>query len=179
MNRHFFCCSKLKEVKIPDSVTIIGRHAFDNCHSLESITLSKSLTSISCFVFNCCIKLRAIEIPDGVTTIEECAFNSCSSLQSIGLPQSLVHIQRTSFCLCDRLTSITLPESLTTIEAQAFNSCRMLHNILIPKNCNYAKSRYSGHSSRRGITQVNELDMIVEEQGQDWLKNRFDSLPLH
>ncbi len=50
-------------------VTSIGYHAFENCTSIESIT-----------------------IPDGVTSIGDYAFEDCSYLKSVTLPKSLTHI---------------------------------------------------------------------------------------
>jgi len=45
---------------VPDSVTSIGSHAFDNCYGLTSVT-----------------------IPDSVTSIEDSAFYSCDSLTDV------------------------------------------------------------------------------------------------
>ena len=51
------CNTDVTDVVIPDGVTSIGRHAFADCESLESVT-----------------------IPDGVTSISNEAFYSCANV---------------------------------------------------------------------------------------------------
>ncbi len=74
---------KIKEFKIPDSVTIIGTSAFSDCESLQSIDISKSVTTIGDWAFSWCESLQSIDIPNSVTTIGDGAFSWCESLQSI------------------------------------------------------------------------------------------------
>ena len=57
-----------------DSVTSIGKYAFDGCTGLTSITIPDSVTSIEGSAFNCCTGLTSITIPDRVTSIEGSAF---------------------------------------------------------------------------------------------------------
>ena len=53
---------KIKEFKIPDSVTIIGKSAFSDCESLQSIDISKSVTTIGDWAFSWCESLQSIHI---------------------------------------------------------------------------------------------------------------------
>ncbi len=175
-NNAFIDCRQLKEVVIPDSVTTLGRDAFYACRNIESVTLSKSLTSISGGAFFRCSKLRSIYIPEGVTTIGSGAFENCYSLQSIILPQSLQEIQKWAFEKCYSLFSIYIPTSVATINRDVFNYCYRLENIIIPENCSYFKSTFSNEYNSK---KFNHLDKIIEEYGQDWLKHRFNNLPLH
>ena len=52
---------------IPDGVTEIGRHAFDRCTSLTSVTIPASVTSIGDYAFHNCTSLESVEIPASVT----------------------------------------------------------------------------------------------------------------
>ena len=52
---------------IPDGVTEIGRHAFDRCTSLTSVTIPASVTSIGDYAFYNCTSLESVEIPASVT----------------------------------------------------------------------------------------------------------------
>ena len=56
------------DVVIPDSVTIIGRNAFERCRSLTSVTIPNSVTSIGSGAFYGCSGLTSITIPDSVTS---------------------------------------------------------------------------------------------------------------
>ena len=40
------------DVVIPEGVTSIGEHAFDNCRSLISVTIPNSVTSIGKYAFS-------------------------------------------------------------------------------------------------------------------------------
>lgn len=168
----FSRCKRLKSVVLPDTLKTLGNNAFANCDNLRSVILSKSLTSIDEYAFRGCWNLHSISIPEGVTVIEKSAFYMCPSLQSIILPQSLHEIKEDAFGFCRILTSIVIPDSLNTIEENAFNRCTMLQNIIIPKSCTY-QTRHTKNIIN------NKLDVIIKERGQDWLKHRFDDLPLH
>ena len=85
---------------IPNSVTIIGDHAFSDCGSLTSIN-----------------------IPNSITTIGNLAFSGCNSLTSINIPNSVTMIGNSAFAWCDSLTSINIPNSVTTIGDSAFCRC--------------------------------------------------------
>ena len=58
-------------VKIPNTVTTIGDHAFDGCTNLVSATIPSSVKYIGRDAFSCCSKLVAT-IPSKVVEIGEC-----------------------------------------------------------------------------------------------------------
>ena len=135
---------------IPDSVTSIGKDAFEACNSLSSITLSNNITSIGDFAFHGC-PLTSITLPDSVTSIGYAAFHSCSNLKSITIPDSVTSIESAVFYNCTSLTSITIPNSVTSIGSYAFYKCTGLTSITIPdsvtsigdsafSNCNSLKT---------------------------------------
>ena len=97
-----------EDVTIPESVTGIGRSAFNHCTSLASITIPRNVTSIGDLAFYECTSLAGISIPEGVTSIGESAFCNCSSLKSITIPDSVTRIGGTAFRYCTSLTRITV-----------------------------------------------------------------------
>ncbi len=114
-------------------ITKIGDSAFEDCHSLTSVTIPDSVTFIVNFASCNCSSLTSVTIPDSVTFIGNFAFCNCSSLTSITIPDSVTSIGFKAFCNCSSLTSITIPDSVTTIGNYAFEYCNSLKNITIGK----------------------------------------------
>ena len=65
------------EYTIPNSVTTIGKWAFENCTSLASVNIPNSVTTIGGWAFYCCTSLASVNIPNSVTTIGNRAFYYC------------------------------------------------------------------------------------------------------
>lgn len=96
----FYCCSDLKSITIPISVTDIGPYAFWGCSDLVSIS-----------------------IPNTVTKVGIMSFSRCSSLTDITLSNSLVGIESNTFSGCSSLTGIKIPNSVKKIGWGAFQGC--------------------------------------------------------
>lgn len=123
-------CSGLKSITIPDSVKSIGGYAFFRCTGLSSIEIPDSVSSIGDGAFGTCYGLKSVTIGSSVTYLGWGAFKNCYGLRSITIPSSVTSINPETFKYCDNLTSIDIPNSVTNIGEDAFNGCTKLKNIM-------------------------------------------------
>ena len=71
---------EIKELSIPDDVTIIGDYTFQDCSNLTRITIPESVTTIGDYAFANCSALTVVEIPNTVINpIGTEAFSGCAS----------------------------------------------------------------------------------------------------
>lgn len=129
-----YCSSNLSSINIPDSVTTIGESAFDGC-GIISVTIPDSVTSIGEYAFSSCSQLTNVIIGDGVTEIPERAFEGCHRLENIKFGKNVKTIGNKAFheC-CYGLESVDIPDSVTTIGWEAFANCDSLISVTIGKN---------------------------------------------
>ena len=147
-------CNQIQSVTIPESVTSIGKSAFEHCSNLDSLTINGVATSmIGAYAFASCTSLTSLSLVGSFQTIGDCAFASCgmtsltidatitsiekyafssSSLTSLSLTGNVQKIGDRAFDSCSSLKTVTLPKSLTSIGSYAFDSCTSLDSIEIP-----------------------------------------------
>ena len=130
----FWDCTGIKEIVVPDSITVIPNAAFRECETLEKITLPEGLTSIGNGAFYECEYLASIDIPESVTSIGGGAFRFCRKLSAITIPNGIQEIKDSTFASCNSLTDVTIPDSVTTIGAEAFSGCPLSSDFVLPKN---------------------------------------------
>lgn len=87
-----FLNSHVKEVVIPESVTVIEDTSFSGCINLAGVVLPNSLTAIGNGAFCGCSSLTAVVIPSGVTAIGPFAFEQCTNLKKLVIPDSVTSI---------------------------------------------------------------------------------------
>ena len=125
----FSGCSNLKNITIPNTVTMVGGSAFANCGDLTSIDIPNSVSIIDNNAFRGCSGLASINIPSTVTTIGNYAFGSCSSLTSIEIPNSIESIGEYAFYECTNLTNATINGG--NIGKNVFFGCTNLTDVTV------------------------------------------------
>ena len=133
-NDTFGSCERLEKIELHDGITSIGEEAFNACESLAEIKLPASLTKLGASAFSECEALKEISIPDGVTEIAEYTFERCRSLERVELPEDLLSIGDYAFYFCDKLVTANIPKGVTSIGNNAFELCVWLNVIVLPKS---------------------------------------------
>lgn len=146
-------CTSLVSISIPNSVVSIGDWAFYDCSSLTKLKLSNSLTAISDYSFAGCSKLAAVDIPKSVKVIKGGAFVSCSSITKLSIPDTVIVIGDSAFEGCSGLTSVALPSKLTSIAPRCFAQCSGIQKITIPDGVTVI-----GESAFDGCTSLSHVD---------------------
>jgi hypothetical protein len=101
----------LTEIVIPESVTAIGDHAFENCTSLVSVSFGDGVKTVGISAFEGCASLRYVSFGDSVERIDNAAFRDCVKLVSIKLPDRIDYIGSYAFEGCYRLVEVIKPSS--------------------------------------------------------------------
>ena len=93
INTDYICYPKQVGTMMVDSSpdTECGKYNGKNMKFFY-MPLNNNVTSIGINAFNNCYSLQSITIPSGVTSIGNNAFYNCSSLQSITIPESVTSI---------------------------------------------------------------------------------------
>ena len=110
-NYAFYNCRGLTAVKIPNSVTTIGKNSFNGCQGLTgSLTIPNGVVSIGNNAFSNCSQLESIVISNSVSTIGGAAFSSCNGLTSIiVLPETPPVLALNSFINVPTSVSVFVP----------------------------------------------------------------------
>ena len=148
-------CNQIQSVTIPESVTSIGKSAFEHCSNLDSLTIKGVATSIGASAFASCTSLTSLSLVGSFQTIGDFAFASCgmtsltidatitsiekyafssSSLTSLSLTGNVQKIGDYAFTYCTSLTSLSLTGNIQKIGDHAFDSCSSLNTVTLPKS---------------------------------------------
>ena len=157
--------SEIVNIKIPNTVTHIGKAAFSECEKLESAILSEKLDDIPDHLFYNCGKLRYVAMPKTTESIGEGAFDLCSSLLEIKIPYGVKSIWDEAFFLCSRIRSIELPETLEHIGDSAFGFCLSLSEVINRSSLDItAGERYGGGVGRYAV-EIHTGESRIKTQG--------------
>ena len=132
-------------ITIPNTVTSIGRAAFEDQIALSSLTIPSSVTSIGADAFWGAILLTTLSIPDSVTSIGRAALAGTSALTSFtvgagnpnyssvgGVVFNKNKTELIQYPIGNTATSYTIPNTVLSISDFAFNRATSLTTLTIP-----------------------------------------------
>ncbi len=122
--------TEIKDLVIPDDITLIKDLAFYGCFGLTSVTIPNSVTKIGNFAFSDCWGLAEVIIPNSVTEIGYSTFYGCGGLKEVTIPNSVTSIGNEAFRGCSGLTTVSIGNSATEIGDYAFRDCSGLKEIV-------------------------------------------------
>ena len=95
----FLGCVHLKEITLSSGIRYLGRRSFSGCKRLNCVNFQKStmLKGIEAGVFQNCESIEEISLPKGITEIGNKAFYKCTSLKSVELPEGIQIIGNEAF----------------------------------------------------------------------------------
>ncbi len=133
-----------KNTVIPNTVTSIGKSAFEGCTGMTSLTMPNSVTNVKLRAFKDCSNLANVTFSTGLTIIGERAFANCSSITALSLPAGLTTLEREVFYMCTGVTSLYLPATLITLDTTSFmGTAKSLTSIQVDLAHPYGSSRDS------------------------------------
>ena len=132
-NEAFYCCSALDSITIPNSVTIVNNHTFDECPNIKSISLGEGLKTIGISAFDC-TSVENLVIPNSVTAIESTSFSNIDGIKNLTIGGGISEItQYSNYCFANlnNLETLVLSEGIEKINNN-FNNCPNLSTVTVP-----------------------------------------------
>ena len=126
--------TKVTELTIPGSVTTVKPYVF-NYASIEKITLSEGVKTVSTQCFYHCDNVTELTIPSSLQRVEASAFGTCNSLARVNINDlkewcdidfasgSSNPLQTAKFLYIggEKVTELVIPDNVTAIKPYAFN----------------------------------------------------------
>eukprot|EP00980_Cylindrotheca_fusiformis_P005839 scaffold1228_cov119-Cylindrotheca_fusiformis.AAC.6 len=150
----FSRCDALLQAQVPETLTRIGKRAFDGCSKLKrfqfvsrndetvlmdpnledgTIVFPESTTlQVDEYAFSSCNSLRNVIVRSNSTKLGRAVFIDCHALVSVELPQGLRVIEMSLFAGCISLTKVNIPSSVIQISRNVFTECRSLTTFDLP-----------------------------------------------
>lgn len=143
----------LREVELAESVTEIGKGAFDGCVKLNKVT-APAVSVIGDEAFRGCTALASFSFPSTLTSLGDRAFAN-SGLTKVDLRESegLKNVGKAAFAECSQLANVMLPEGLTVLPEALLFAANSLTSLYIPETVETVEDY-----SLAGLTSLNPDD---------------------
>jgi len=120
----FADCISLKGLIIPNTVNYIGNSAFQNCVNMKCLSIENGVGRISGRnIFQNCKSLQAVSLPGSMQIIPESMFAFCRNLKKLRLGAGIEKISDDAFNRCRIEVLENIPQTLKEVSKSAFNDC--------------------------------------------------------
>lgn len=110
----------IEVLQIDADLKSIFPNSFKQTDTLKEIILPDSLTIIPNSCFSMCYVLKIIKLPDSLIEISELAFNECYELEEIEIPKSVKYIGAKAFYKCTKLRKVIFLGKMPKVHSSAF-----------------------------------------------------------
>lgn len=149
-------------------ISAIDLMASSSNTTITSITIPKSITSISAGAFKQCKNLEQLIVQSDNTKyysennciIETATKTLIAGCKNSVVPDGVTSIGKDAFHDCLGLTNVVLPSTVTIIQERAFWGCTSLSQITLPNVTNISFSVFYNCKSLTNITLPNTLSTI-------------------
>ena len=134
-----FAYRKIGRITVPNSISVIGRQAFDSASEdvLFEFSYPTGLKVIRMGAFWSCGNSSLFDFPEGLETIESSAFDNCAQNVSepliVTIPSTVTSIGDYAFYYCSKVQEVKILSSDSlTIEESAFCDIENLTTVTLP-----------------------------------------------
>lgn len=123
---------KIKTIKLPNTISVIGAGAFYGCDSLNHVDLPNSISQIGAAAFANCGNISEMYLPETIKNLgsstrygfRSYVFGNCSALKKVNIPKDLTKIGIACFKGAGIETFIVSPK-VNSLEADCFSSNKL------------------------------------------------------
>ena len=173
IGKRAFSCSRLTNVVIPETVTVIESNAFISCVKLREIEIPRSVEEIGKYAFENCLQLTHVNILSAVVKLEIAVFSGCESLQAIsfqsdhpiyeiidGVLFNKQEKQLLRYLPTKPNTIYKVPSGVITIAPSAFGNCKYLNIVTMEDGITSIGAR--AFSACTNLSELSLPDSIIE-----------------
>ncbi|MDO4976633.1 MAG: leucine-rich repeat protein [Eubacteriales bacterium] len=142
----FYECTMLENLEIPSSVTEIKLASFIDA-PLKEIVIPDGVTVIEKYTFQGCKNLKKVHFPASLTTIQKSAFVECSGLKGLLLlPDTVTTIEDSAFSKTG-YGAAYFGYRLSQLGSKIFNSVSSLKYVTFTSSCpTFSDTTFSGNT---------------------------------
>lgn len=121
----FYGCANLEYCKLPSNLNSMGNSVFMECTSLKEIEIPDGVSlnnSDHATMFKGCTSLEKAELPSNCNIVPSNMFSGCTSLKEVNLHSGITQIGNQAFYECTSFEDLEVPSSVTWIGVNAFQN---------------------------------------------------------